>query len=168
MWFDTSWDVVRVLVVGTVGYVALVLSLRISGKRTLAKLNAFDLVVTVALGSVLATLALSSDVSLSEGAAGLGILIVLQFAVAFLSSRLHPARVAVKAQPSAVVLEGEVLVDELRRQRLTTEEVDQALRQAGLGGIELAAAVVLETDGSLTVIPREQRGSGSALADFTR
>jgi uncharacterized membrane protein YcaP (DUF421 family) len=41
--------------------------LRVSGKRTLAKMNAFDLVVTVALGSTLATILLSADVSLAEG-----------------------------------------------------------------------------------------------------
>ena len=67
MWFDDWSDIVRVLIVGTAAYVGLVALLRISGKRTLAKLNAFDLVVTVAFGSTLATILLSSDVSYAEG-----------------------------------------------------------------------------------------------------
>lgn len=60
-WFFISWEgVVRVLVTSVLAYVGLVLLLRISGKRTLTKLNAFDLVVTVALGSTLATILLSN------------------------------------------------------------------------------------------------------------
>ena len=55
MFFDSWAGLGRVLVVGVLAYSALVLLLRISGKRTLTKMNAFDLVVTVALGSTLAT-----------------------------------------------------------------------------------------------------------------
>ncbi|MBA3959135.1 MAG: DUF421 domain-containing protein, partial [Chloroflexi bacterium] len=68
-WILGSPDgLLRTVVVGLLAYVALIGTLRISGKRTLAKLNAFDLVVTVAFGSVLATALLSPDVSLLSGA----------------------------------------------------------------------------------------------------
>jgi uncharacterized membrane protein YcaP (DUF421 family) len=77
MLFDSWAGLGRVLVVGTLAYVALVLLLRISGKRTLTKLNAFDLVVTVALGSTLATVLLSKSVALAEGALALCLLISL-------------------------------------------------------------------------------------------
>ncbi len=77
----------RVIVVGTLTYVALVLILRISGKRTLSKMNAFDLVVTVALGSTLATIILSKDVALAEGILALGLLIGLQYVVTWSSVR---------------------------------------------------------------------------------
>ncbi|MDP9439064.1 MAG: DUF421 domain-containing protein, partial [Actinomycetota bacterium] len=60
MVFDSWVGLFRVAAVGTAAYFALVLLLRISGKRTLSKINAFDLVVTVALGSTLATVLLSS------------------------------------------------------------------------------------------------------------
>ncbi|MCA9113241.1 MAG: hypothetical protein KDA52_25030, partial [Planctomycetaceae bacterium] len=62
----SGWDsLVRTLVVGVLAYVALVILLRISGKRTLSKLNAFDLVVTVALGSTLATVLLNRNIALA-------------------------------------------------------------------------------------------------------
>jgi uncharacterized membrane protein YcaP (DUF421 family) len=67
MFFDSWFGLLRVVVVGTLAYVALVVLLRASGKRTLAKLNAFDLIVTVALGSTLATVLLSKSVALLEG-----------------------------------------------------------------------------------------------------
>jgi uncharacterized membrane protein YcaP (DUF421 family) len=67
----------RTAVVGSLAYVALVAMLRISGKRTLSQMNAFDFVVTVALGSTLATILLSQDVSLGEGLTVLALLIGL-------------------------------------------------------------------------------------------
>ena len=67
MWFDSWRDLVSVVLVGIAACASIVLVLRGIGKRTLAQLNAFDLVVTVALGSVLATILLSPDVSWSEG-----------------------------------------------------------------------------------------------------
>ena len=61
MFFDTWYQVVRILIVGTLGYIGLLVLHRISGKRTLSKLNAFDFIVTVAFGSTLATLLLSTS-----------------------------------------------------------------------------------------------------------
>ena len=79
MWFDSWSDVLRTLLLGGAAYVTLVLVLRVSGRRTLSQLNAFDFVVTVALGSTLATILLSSDVAWAEGATALILLAALQF-----------------------------------------------------------------------------------------
>jgi uncharacterized membrane protein YcaP (DUF421 family) len=87
MFFDNWMGLGRVLVVGTLAYLALVLTLRVSGKRTLSKLNAFDLVVTVALGSTLATVLLTEDVALAEGILAFGLLALLKFVPAWLSVR---------------------------------------------------------------------------------
>ena len=164
MWFDTWSDVLRVLLVGPASYAALVLVLRTSGKRTLAKLNAFDLVVTVALGSTLATIFLSTDVSWAEGLAALGVLALLQFLVALVTSRLPVARAAVTSAPALVLRDGRMQGDVLRRQRLTEDEVRQAIRGAGVGDVAAVAAVVLESDGSLSVVTTTQAGDRSALA----
>ena len=87
MFFDSWFGLLRVLVVGTLAYLALVVLLRTFGKRTLAKLNAFDLVVTVALGSTLATVLLSKSVALMEGLLAFVLLAGLQYVVAWLSVR---------------------------------------------------------------------------------
>ncbi|PRC43359.1 DUF421 domain-containing protein, partial [Mycobacterium sp. ITM-2017-0098] len=92
MWFDSWADVVRVVSVGSAAYVTVIVVLRSTGKRTLAKLNAFDLVVTVAVGSTLATILLNSDVSFSEGATALALLAALQFLAATIASRLKAGR----------------------------------------------------------------------------
>ncbi len=166
MWFDSWSDLVRVLVVGSAGYVTLVVVLRLSGKRTLTKLNAFDLAVTVALGSALATVLLSSEVSWSEGATAFAVLALLQLVVSLVSARLPGGRSVVTAGPTVVLRDGTADHQALRRQRLTETELRQAVRSSGIGGFDQVAAVVLETDGTLSVISRDQLGDGSALHEI--
>ena len=156
MFFHSWSDLLRVAVTGTAAYVVLVLFVRISGKRTLAKMNAFDLVVTVALGSTLATILLSKDVALVEGLTALALLITLQFAVAWTSIRWQAFEEAVKSTPSTLLRDGVLLRDEMRRQRVSEEEVCAALRSTGLEDPNEAAAVVLESDGSFSIIPRRR------------
>lgn len=154
MFFESWQSLLRVVVVGGGAYVALVILLRISGKRTLTKLNAFDLVVTVALGSTLATVLLNRDVPLVDGIAAFALLILLQWTVATLSVRSASIRKLVKSEPTLLLHRGEMLDAALREQRVTREEVESVVRAAGLAAVADAAAVVLETDGSMSVVPR--------------
>jgi uncharacterized membrane protein YcaP (DUF421 family) len=163
VWFDSWADILRVLIVGTVSYVTLIGVLRLSGKRTLSQLNAFDFIITVALGSTLATILLSSDVAYAEGLTALLLLAGLQFVVAWISGRWPRARNAITAKPTALVVEGRLQHDQLRRNRLTESEVLQAVRSTGTGDLSSVAAVVLETNGTLSVIPTKALGSGSAM-----
>lgn len=158
--FPSTWQPV---VVGVLAYVALVAALRISGKRTLTKWNAFDLVVTIALGSVLATTMTSSAVSLAQGVVSLMVLIALQFAITWLSVRSPRIRRWAKSRPRLLLRKGQFDDTALREERVTRGEVLAAIRSAGVGEVERVAAVVLETDGSVSVI--EQTNSMSALSD---
>ena len=152
MFFDSWTGLGRVLLVGTLAYVALVAILRISGKRTLTKLNAFDLVVTVALGSTLATVLLSKDVALAEGVLAMVLLVFLQFMITWLSVRSAGFRDLVKSEPTLIMHQGEFLDGAMRAQRMTRDEVMAALRSNGVMDASQAAAVVLETDGTIAVI----------------
>ncbi|MFC7401357.1 DUF421 domain-containing protein [Citricoccus sp. GCM10030269] len=163
MWFDSWFDLLRIVLVGAAAYAALVVVLRVSGKRTLGQLNAFDFVVTVSLGSTLATILLSSDVSLAEGLTALALLAGLQFLVASLSAHWPRTRTALTSRPALLLIEGRIQHDELRRNRLTESELRQAVRSQGIGDLAQVKAVVLETSGKLSVIPESQYGNGSAL-----
>jgi uncharacterized membrane protein YcaP (DUF421 family) len=157
MLFDGWTPILRTVLVGTLAYAALVATLRVSGKRTLAKLNAFDLVVTVALGSSLATVLLSSDVALAQGAAAFLTLIGLQFAVAWASVRMPSVARLVRSEPTLLVRRGEVLPDALRRTRVTEAELRTVIRTSAHPDPDRVAAVILESDGSFSVI-----GTGNA------
>ena len=152
MFFDSWFDLFRVIVVGSLAYAALVAFLRATGKRTLSKLNAFDLVVTVALGSTLATVLLNADVSLSEGVLAFALLIGLQYGITWLSVRSERFQGMIKAEPTLLLYRGRYLRDAMRRQRVTTEEILSVLRTEGVTRVEDAGAVVLETDGSISVL----------------
>ena len=156
MFFNNWHSLLRILVVGTLAYAGLVLFLRVSGKRTLSKMNAFDLIVTVAFGSTLATTLLSKDVALIEGLLAFALLVLLQFVITWSSAHSRTFQKMVKAEPTILAFEGKPLEHRMRRQRVTDMELDAAIRDAGLPGVESTYAVVLETEGTLTVIPRSE------------
>ncbi|MFC0098967.1 DUF421 domain-containing protein [Micromonospora marina] len=158
-------DLLRLLVVALLVYPALVVILRVSGKRTLSKLNAFDFVVTVALGSTLATILLSRDVSLVEGILALVLLVGLQYGAALLAVRWPWSQLLLKARPTLLLRDGRLRYEAMRGVRVAESEIRQAARSQGTGDLGDLAAVVLETDGSLSVITRGRLGDGSSLAD---
>ncbi len=116
MFFDSWFGLLRVVIVGSLAYLFLVIVLRGTGKRTLSKLNAFDLIVTVALGSTLATVLLSEDVALAEGLAAFGLLAGLQFIITWASVRSGTVRRLVKSEPRLLVSRGEPLVGAMREE----------------------------------------------------
>lgn len=137
---------------GTLSYIALITMLRLSGQRTLSKMSAFDLIVTIALGSTIATATLSKDTVLLEGITALGLFIILQMAVSWLSVRSPAFRRLTHAEPILLLHQGEFLWEAMRKMRITEQEVRQALREEGIIAPEKASGVVLETNGKLTVI----------------
>lgn len=163
MLFD-GWDsLLRTLIVGVLAYVALVVFLRIAGKRTLSKMNAFDLVVTVALGSTLATVLLARDVTLAEGVLAFALLIGLQFAVTWSSVRVRWVRRLATGEPLMLLYCGEFLPAALREARVTEDEIRAAVRSAGVDSLSQLHAVVLETDGSFSVVLTGEGGSSTSL-----
>lgn len=154
---------IRIITVGFLAYVGLIIFLRISGKRTLTKLNAFDLVVTVALGSTLATVLLNSSISLLEGMTAFALLIFLQYLFTLLSVHSKWFNNIIKSEPTLLFLDGEFLRNAMKKERIKEIEILQAIRNTGFGSTEKVKAVVLETDGSLSVISSEP---GNALANM--
>lgn len=165
--FFNSWGgLVRIIVIGIVAYVALVLFLRVAGKRTLSKMNAFDLIVTVALGSTLATIIISKDIALVEGLLALSLLIGLQYVVTWSSVRWKKVGQLVKSDPTLLFYRDDFLHEQMTRSRVVEDEVLAAVRQQGISSLDEVEAVVLETDGSLTVVQRSGTGT-SALSSVS-
>jgi uncharacterized membrane protein YcaP (DUF421 family) len=154
------------LIIGSLAYFLLIVLLRVSGKRTLSKWNAFDLIVTVAFGSVLATTVMSQQTSLAQGALGLGLLIAWQFVLTWGSVRFSLVRKLIKGQPTLLLLKGEFQEEALLKERVTKGEIRAAIRANGISALEDVAAVVLETDGTFSVIQEaNSHTSDSAMAD---
>lgn len=157
-WFFNTWsDIVRVLVLGIAGYIVLIFFLRVSGKRTLSKLNAFDFVITVALGSTFGSFILSKDISLSEGLTGLAVLIWLQHMISWLTVRSDFIKGVIRGEPTLVYYNGEYLKDAMKRSRVVESEIEQSVRNEGHANLEDVGAVILETDGSFSIIGRSEK-----------
>lgn len=168
MFFDGWKPIVHVLVLGPLGYVALILLLRVSGKRTLSKMNAFDFVITIALGSVFATLLLSKDATLAAGVTAFAVLIGMQFLVTLLSVRSDAVQRIVKAQPTLLYYDGQLLDEPMRRERVTREEIEAAVREQGIPSMDRVRAVILETNSDLSVITGGESAELETLTNVGR
>ncbi len=168
MWFDTWSDLWRVLIITVAIYSTLILILRGVGKRSLSKLNIFDLVVTVALGSTLASIMLSKDVSYVEGALAFAVLCGLQWFVAWLSLRAKWFKRLIRSEPRLLFSDGRFLDVAMRDERILRQEVLAEIRNHGFGDIEDIAAVILETDGTFSVISKGKAKTRSAMESVKR
>ncbi len=160
-----SEHLTHILIVGVFSYAALLLSLRISGKRTLSKMNAFDLIVNISLGSILATTLLSDSVNFMAGLVAFTLLIALQFAVTWSSVRAPWVRRLMTGEPVLLLKQGSFIPAALKRSRVTEDEIRAAIRSAGLCDLDSVEAVVFETDGSFSVVKRRGGSSLSSLQD---
>jgi uncharacterized membrane protein YcaP (DUF421 family) len=163
MFFDGWSGVGRVLIVAIVAYSALIFLLQVFGKRTLATMTAFDFVVTVAIGSILANILLSKDTVFVEGMIAFAVLLGMQYIMSSFSSRSRQFESFIKSGPRLLVYQGQFLTDAMQDERVTEADVLFAIRQRGSASIEDVEAVVLESNGSISVIAKTEGLSGSAL-----
>lgn len=159
-----SWSsLAHTALAGSLGYVLIIFMLRISGKRTLSKWNSFDFVVTIAFGSILAAMLLSKSTSLAQASLGFGMLVLYQFGITWIAARSQLIQNLIKAKPTLLFFEGQFMQKHLEQERVSKGEVLAAIRSNGVGDMSRVDAVVLETDGSFSVIQNLQ--GGSALKD---
>ena len=161
-----SWgSLFHTLIAGTLSYFGLIVWLRISGKRTLSKWNSFDFVVTIALGSILASALLTKSVSFVQTMVAIGLLVCFQFLLTWLSVHSGIVQNLIKAKPTLLFFEGEFIEHWLKQERVAKGEVLAAIRQSGGSNLDEIAAIVLETDGSFSVIKDLNVSEASALRD---
>lgn len=151
--FFDNWDsFIRTVIITVLAYFGMVFFLRISGKRTLTKMNAFDFVITVALGSTLAAVCLNKDIALVDGMTCFFLLIFLQFILTWLSVRNKRIKNIITSSPSMLVYNGEILRDVMKRERITIEEIKMAARHQGIEDISKVGILILETTGEISII----------------
>ncbi len=157
MLFEGWIPLFKVFFVGVIAYTALIFLLRSYGKRTLAKMNAFDFVINVAIGSILATIVLSPEVAFVEGMLAFVLLFSLQYLISWLSMNSREIRTFIKGEPRLLYHDGQYLRSAMRSERITEEEILQTVRNNSFGSLSDVQAIVLETDGEFSVIPKSGR-----------
>jgi uncharacterized membrane protein YcaP (DUF421 family) len=152
IFFDSWESMLRTFCITIFAYIFMVLLLRSSGKRTLSKMNAFDFIVTIALGSTLSAVTLNKNIPLLDGMLVFFLLIYLQYAITYLSVRSETISSFVKSTPTLLVYKGILLKSAMKKERVNKEEIYAIIRKKGMQSVEDAGAIILETDGSLTVV----------------
>ncbi|MCD0490248.1 DUF421 domain-containing protein [Pedobacter sp. MC2016-14] len=161
-----NWESVwHVGVCAVLAYIILFLFIRISGKRTLAKLTAFDFVVTVTLGSTLSSMILAK-VPLVDGSVALALIIAMQYLLAWMARESNTLEKVINSSPTMVFYRGEFLEDAMKKEVLTREEIYAEIRKFRMLDVDQVEAVVMELNGELTVIKKSVGTSHSSLEDI--
>lgn len=116
-------------------------------------MNAFDFIITIALGSTLAAVSLNKQVALADGILAFFLLIFLQYVITWLSVRFKKIKGIITSQPSLLLYKGEILGENLKKERITMEEINMVARKKGISNYKDIDVIVLETTGDITVIP---------------
>jgi uncharacterized membrane protein YcaP (DUF421 family) len=125
---------------------------RAVGRRELSSMEPFDLILLVVIGDLVQQGVTQSDYSLTGTTTVIATMAVLVVATAYLSYRFKPLRPLLEGQPVLLIADGRVLEPNLRRQRMTVDEVRAEARQQSIGTLADVRYAVLETNGKLSFI----------------
>ncbi len=157
-YLGASWEALALVAVGTAGvYLALIVFSRAAGLRSFAQMTNFDMAATVAFGSIVATTATSTKVSLLQGVVALAVLFTVQGLVARVR-RLRAGEWAADNGPLLLMSGTQVLSDNLAKAQMTRDDLRSKLRLAGVTRTEQVGAVVLESTGTVSVLTEGPEG----------
>jgi uncharacterized membrane protein YcaP (DUF421 family) len=156
MFFQSWWEIGRAVVVTTAAFFFIVAVMRLVGHRALAKMSPFDMLFTVALGSIVANLAVTKGVTVAATAASISTLLAWQEGVRWFQARKLTMHHLVRQPPRVLLWDGQLLEDRLLADSISADEVRAAVRRAGLMSLLQAQIVVLENDGEWSVVSKEK------------
>jgi uncharacterized membrane protein YcaP (DUF421 family) len=151
--FTPGTPILEIILRTALIYIAILVGLRLAGKREIGQMNVFDLVVLLLIANAVQNAMVGPDTSLTGGLLAALVLLVLNYLVAILRLRWSGLRRLVEGTPTLLILHGEVLRANLRHEGLDDETLAAALREHGVIDPDSVEMAVLETDGSISVVP---------------
>lgn len=136
-------------------YALLWVILRAMGKRELAEVTAFELVILVVLGDIIQQGVTQEDMSVTGAGLAVATMGLLAVGTSVVSHRWPRSRPALEGRPSVVVRDGEVFDEVLHLQRIPRSELDEAARKRGIGDLSRVAWGLVETDGTFSFVERD-------------
>lgn len=147
-------------------YAFLLVVLRIAGRRTTAELTTFDLVLVLIISESIQSALVADDPSLTRAFVVVTVLVMLDVVLSFAKGRLPRLERWIDGVPLVVLREGKPLPDLLRRARIDMDDVRSAARAGGLANLDAVRYAILETDGSINIVPWEgERGAPSGARE---
>lgn len=154
--FHLDIPVIEKILRPIVVYFFLIIGLRLSGKRELAQLNPFDLVVLLMLSNTVQNAIIGNDNTLSGGMIGAATLLILNYVVVmFIYNRMRLERI-VEGSADLLVKDGKPIVKRMRRERITLAELHSAARRSGFSSLDDVKEAILEPNGTVSFIPKDR------------
>ena len=140
----------------TVVYAVVLLGMRLSGKREVGQMTPFDLTLLLLISNAVQNAMTGPDTSVLGGVVAASTLLVLNYMVAEVSGRNRSFRKLVQGQPSLLVHDGKIITTHMARERVSTDELHQSLREHGISSLDEVALAVLEVDGSISCLKYDE------------
>lgn len=155
----------RIVLVGTLSYLSLLIIIHLTGQRPLGRMQTFDVIVAVAIGSTFGRLLTAQEVQFTEALTAFILLAVLHFVVSTLRYRFQWGSVII-TEPVLLYSEGQYLRPMMERLRISDAEILAAVRRYGLGSLDDVEAIVLEADGTFSVLRKDPASDFSSLGSL--
>ncbi|HRE81777.1 MAG TPA: DUF421 domain-containing protein [Opitutaceae bacterium] len=152
--------VVRVIVL----YLVILVGLRILGKREFGQLSPLELITLLLVPELVSQAALRSDYSLTTGIVAITTLFSLVFLTSVISHRSKRVERWISGTPTVLVARGQLLMDNLNRERISPDEIYSEMHKAGLERIKQVKWALLETDGRIALVEEKEPTSSASLA----
>ena len=147
------WEfVLRAVVV----YIVLLALIRVSGKRSMGQFTPFDMLLVVLLGNAVQNALLGEDHSLLGGLLLAEVLVALNWTIGLVSSRSRVAERLIEGEPVVLARDGKLFPKVLRRELVSQNDFDEALRQNNQLALDEVEIALLETDGRISVVPKKR------------
>ncbi len=140
----------------TVVFFFILLVTRVIGRRQLGELEPFDLILLVVLGDLVQQGITQSDESVTGTLIVISTIALLSVIVSWLSFRIPPLRRVTEGEPLVLVQDGKPVERNLRRERITLDDVYEELRRAQIASLAEVQWAILEDDGHISCIPRKE------------
>lgn len=137
-------------------FLLLWLVLRVVGKREVAQLNAFDMILLIVMGDLVSQGVIQEDYSLTSAAIAVLTFALFGMILSWISFRYPKARTFLDGQPQLVIRNGMVLFDVLKAERLSADDLREAARINGIRDLGDVEVCVLEPDGTFSFITPER------------
>ncbi len=127
---------------------------RVVGRRQLAQLEPFDLILLVVTGDLVQQSVTQSDESVTGALIVISTIALLSVGVSWASFRSRRVRLVTEGEPVVLVHDGRLIERNLRRERITLADIEEEARQAQISSVAELRWAILENDGQISCIPR--------------
>jgi uncharacterized membrane protein YcaP (DUF421 family) len=151
--FSMATGVVQIVLRTTLVYVGVLAGLRLAGKRELGQMTVFDLVVVLLIANAVQNAMTGPDFSVQGGLVAAGVLLILNRLIAIFRTHNEAWGRLLEGMPTVLVQDGQFLEPRLRKEGLERSQIEMAMREHGIEDLSQVRLAVLETDGSISVVP---------------